>query len=477
MFTTEYDRDAFIKSAVEEVFEKTLTAIDDVHLKQTFHVLAAVVDSLPGAASPSSDKLNDSHSDSEPTCRLHSSVSQGYMGVAYSILPLDSLISSSKDEKEKGLSSQTQCSSVSFRFLVQAGTYPRSEPGDKDRSDGSNTILYEVQVPLANTIFQTGKEAAMFLTTWTKDPSTGIRRSHERDLTSVTVQYPFLLSRNPTFAASLVPLTAPRVIRTGMGNIVRTLAENDSHAQPMPASKELEEAVARFFRDRRLQPQQLSVWALIVPSVIQSQVSLRGPQNVNGKISPGPTEEDPDAYCWYLLRQGARLHRVLGGGGGWGKKAGLLSLDPSSSYAIESLNESSGMAFADESWYEDEIQALKNVTTTGDIIQFFTTLADHGTTTDVETNITDSESRRTDSGSMKVDFGVVPSSIDSPFRISPTELNHIEQKNVVFLPGRFGAFSERGLGLHISRGYPENEESKTTQTKVDVPFARFSMDH
>lgn len=104
----------------------------------------------------------------------------------------------------------------------------------------------------------------------------------------------------------LTPLTKPRKIAEGMGNILRAI-EGPEDGAGEGASLELESAVDKYLQslpEDADTPERVDVFARLTTQ----------------EPSPDVTE--------LLLYPGARMHRVLSGGGGWGSKAGLLSLDP-----------------------------------------------------------------------------------------------------------------------------------------------------
>ena len=106
-------------------------------------------------------------------------------------------------------------------------------------------------------------------------------------------------------------LTPPRQIEEGMGNILRQLATPPSAAGTQSrggASRELEVAVSAYMQ-----------------SLPAGQAGA-GAVQVYARLTPQQPAATSPAEL--LLYPGARLHRVLSGGGGWGNKAGLLALDP-----------------------------------------------------------------------------------------------------------------------------------------------------
>ncbi|KAF8420360.1 hypothetical protein EV426DRAFT_719308 [Tirmania nivea] len=109
----------------------------------------------------------------------------------------------------------------------------------------------------------------------------------------------------------LIPLTSPRLVLHYAGNILRGLSSLENPNIGIPASRELESAVDRYLKENPqiLPGKKLDIFALITPPGRKAAVGAEG-------INP------------WNLRSGQKLRRVLSGGGGWGKKMGLLSIDP-----------------------------------------------------------------------------------------------------------------------------------------------------
>lgn len=109
-------------------------------------------------------------------------------------------------------------------------------------------------------------------------------------------------------------LTPPRKVTAGMGNILRAIESVDGESKSTGASRELEKAFTDYTAslpadDTR---EKLDVFARLTAT------------------KPAPSSE-------LLLAPGARIHRVLSGGGGWGSKAGLLSLDPQGETEVDAF--------------------------------------------------------------------------------------------------------------------------------------------
>lgn len=171
------------------------------------------------------------------------------------------------------------------------------------------------QIPPANTLFVNGQKHTMTLDIW--ESYKGARFEFEDRKALSQIELPLLIryeqDRTPRLSASLVPITKPAVITTSMGNIIREITRQDD-AQTMSASFELEQLVPTMVKNKdQEQPGlELRVFAAIFPP------------SSNSPFSTGVASN----HLLTMFRHGGRLHRVTSGGGGWGKKAGLLSLEP-----------------------------------------------------------------------------------------------------------------------------------------------------
>ncbi|KAL8871521.1 MAG: hypothetical protein Q9174_002664 [Haloplaca sp. 1 TL-2023] len=103
-------------------------------------------------------------------------------------------------------------------------------------------------------------------------------------------------------------ITKPRTVAAAMGNVVRRFYIVGASGPDEPASKELEDSVVQLFSDRGDDIQRVSIWALVEKPTMPPPMKSHGMRQ--------------------LILKGRHLHRVLSGGGGWGNKQGLLSLDP-----------------------------------------------------------------------------------------------------------------------------------------------------
>ncbi|SPQ18706.1 f0b34f14-72c6-4337-9395-86dfa5e5da3c [Thermothielavioides terrestris] len=200
-------------------------------------------------------------------------------------------------------------------------------------------------VPLANTLFSNGRPHALFVSRWrSSNPQEPPRlleklpKSSQRILLSAA-DTGLQESSSSAVLSHLVPVTAPRRITRGLGNILREVQKDGSEAQP--ASTELEDVIPRLLEARRKalgdadgqdHPSgPIDVWALLIPSSYADKSRLIVPdwdwsnyhaddEIKTARILAGNMDR--------FLGGGCQLRKVLSGGGGWGAKRGMLSLDP-----------------------------------------------------------------------------------------------------------------------------------------------------
>lgn len=146
---------------------------------------------------------------------------------------------------------------------------------------------HEVQLPLSQTVFTTGMVSTLIHRTFAVDVHGGpLKLLDEQRLESQTLQLPALPASLgvQSITMPLVPLTRFRTINYVMGNIIRKLSSKPADMlkasrkgaihqtrgsevadDSMPASEELEKSVSRYFEELGLQPETVSVWALVMP--------------------------------------------------------------------------------------------------------------------------------------------------------------------------------------------------------------------
>ncbi|KAL8408769.1 hypothetical protein RB594_007276 [Gaeumannomyces avenae] len=262
-------------------------------------------------------------------------------------------------------------------------------------------------------------------------------------------------------SVSLFPLTVPRRITAGLGNIVRQVeAAGGPEEQPQPASLELEAAMHGIIATRsRLLPEvpvPNRTWALVVPPNSPSlEYFVKFPVFLDSTIES--EHQRADAFARHfskVLADGGRLHRVLSGGGGWGLKRGLLAIDPETTYC--SVSESRDLENFIAS-FGDEITA-DSVVAPGSYILFL-----------VEPMPLPSIRSGNEVGQN------LPSLV---FGTAPAQIGSDEETEHAPLPaqlaaGHFGALSSIGAFLRLESGAgseaARGSRPHTTLTKVDVP--------
>lgn len=377
----------------------------------------------------------------------------------------------------------------------------------------SPVVEYELQLPLSQTVFTTGLVSTMIHREYAMEPTRRLLKLvNEQNLESQTLQLPATSENLGThsIAMPLVPLTPFRKINYVMGNIIRKLSSQPTamlqalpaseikQTEPpeaadsdMPASQELEDSVSRYFEALDLQPETVSVWALVMPRPARNTKKLQRLcvdrlLSADDKAITSAWHSESEAATLMaratnnairlMTPNGARLIKVLSGGGGWGKKAGLLSLDPDVQYSTRELRQDEGWTFDfdgvdDGSGATAEAQrnqALGQIVKEGESIMFLLApklgnLPDSAQEHDVSTNqrIQDNNLSKL----LDLTFGAIPSSID----LVPQDVASDADVAVVHhYPGRFGMLSEGGLALTVKK-----TQGTTGQTKLDVPFGKF----
>ncbi|KAK7417200.1 hypothetical protein QQZ08_011723 [Neonectria magnoliae] len=227
-------------------------------------------------------------------------------------------------------------------------------------------------IPLANTTFLNHRTSTLLTSRF--DLSQGSPRLDERiekhwQQITLPLEKQLQSVKDLGLWTPLVPLTHPRVVTESFGNIVRRVSVND---ESTPASNELEPAVDELHNKKSYLVQQSSmgVWAMITPP-LYSQTGT----DPSGACDPDPAatyDENHSATelmastssrLQGLYEQGGRLYQILSGGGGWGAKKGLLSLDPQRTH----------FSLSEEEEMQRFIQAMDggNFVPVGSMIQFF----------------------------------------------------------------------------------------------------------
>ncbi|KAI7162305.1 FAD dependent oxidoreductase [Hortaea werneckii] len=398
-------------------------------------------------------------------------------------------IPSKKDLKggREGLAYMLQHNSEPLDTAAQTPLSPSAQkPGSISFELPSNTERpqhYTVQLPLAHTVFFSGMVSTLVHSRYTSENGTPVVQS-QKNLERETLCVP-LDSKYNTFHQNvpLIPLTPLRTVRHHMGNIIRTLSTPTGPGAPtneasteQAASTELEAAVTGYFEAKNIPPEPVNVWAVIVPGafdklaradfMIQKSVRRLTKEAITKFWKGEDSFKSTNFYLMNSMRvNGARLVKVLSGGGGWGKKAGLLSLDPDSMYSNRELRSDDGWKFNFEDESEDaaekqQKEALGEIVKEGEQIMFMLGPVDN--------SYQDKRAQESvDQADRAALFGVIPSSIDT----IPTEQKDSKSVDAVSLEQNFfGALSEGGMAVTIRQ--PEKPD---LQSKVDVPYGHIRL--
>ncbi|KAF3022684.1 hypothetical protein E8E15_002130 [Penicillium rubens] len=391
--------------------------------KDTLYAVTAVVDALPNTTSE-----GPNFSESEGLSLL----AVGQAGVHAKAAPARLIRSSASEE-----------TNLLFSFQTEAIGQP----------------AHEVGLRLANTIFVNGRETTIFGTRWLWDKSSNryvLDKSADFTSCMVTASSQAV---DTALELPLHPVTERRRVMTSMGNILRQLAKSTDvrSMDTMPASSELEKELPRYIAEHNIIDQRVSVWALVEKP--QLEVAGAGSSTHDRLIKS--------------LHQGGKLHRVMSGGGGWGKKQGLLSLDPEICFS-ETVKRDDLVALSqifdpdttqldtlpsiDKGITVDDLSLLSQVATAGDYIQFFVSVEPTGAQSKVSSDHDSQEEP------ISYHFGMVA----DPMEIE-THVTNEDSNGIISLPRTFGALSEKA----ISYSQPIKAEMESEScTKLDIPGSR-----
>lgn len=444
------DEDPFMPTLLSKIFPKSKP-------ESQFDIVAAVVDRIPypSDALPLPDVVNGVE---------HRAGFEGVsVAVSFSDIAAPGLWSRRNDEEGSGATTALQRPALSFRFPcapsdICSGTAPGPVP---------SKVWRVVQLPVANTLFHNGQLSTMFATRWARaknpTPQNAYVRTGKINLAQQTLNMAGLLSNSPSkYAGKLVlglqPITIPRVIASGLGNIIRELCVEGKSKETMPASEELEIAISREIENSQTPDQRPAVWALITP---------RGSAMDDAQIL------NYDAAYW--IERGGRLHRILSGGGGWGVKKGLLALAPEINFNSPGL-ETYG-AFENGQTTE---QALEGIFKPGDIITFLLSAHSEKSPPEEPHETPAPETRNWSCRPRSsVYFGCAPSTVDH----TPNQNTATGKKkppfDTIFIKRHFGMLSEQGMNIHDEIEAPADsiqQPAMIVHTKIDNPLAYFLIE-
>ncbi|KAI5303846.1 hypothetical protein KEM56_007131, partial [Ascosphaera pollenicola] len=228
---------------------------------------------------------------------------------------------------------------------------------------GSRMLQQQIGIRLANTLFVNGMPHTLLASQWLFQGNEKPKILDEIALSNCRI----LATQDASTLKShlaLMPVTAPRTVAGCVGNILSKLHRTGSETIAEPASLELERIFPEYLEQHGLKSANVGVWALVRPREMETSL-------------------DMDTS----LESGARLFRVMSGGGGWGNKQGLLSLDPECDLSSKSFYDDSSMgldvAFSTHEAQEQDLPplpsffgdkgfpSLGNTVSEGQTVQFF----------------------------------------------------------------------------------------------------------
>jgi hypothetical protein len=462
----------------KHVIEQALTRIfplptTHAHQKEAARLVAAVVDRLPRPSALDESTVGDI----------------GAEGIALRLIHDATTISNPHVSKDSR-TTLYQNSAPFISFQLDARSTPEN-------------MRPTVQLPLANTIFQNGLPSTLIYRkyTVTKDGQSLVQM-YEQLCDSHRVHLPRDDGRTDQLALSvpLVPLTSARSVVACMGNIVRRLSANsgltpeDSAKESILASHELEQSVTDYHKARGLSPRAVSVWALVIPEKtftggLAMAAKTLGERDLSA-LWKSASSHDPDTSrpnILTLLQHGARLHKVLSGGGGWGKKAGLLSLDPDTGYGeqpsaqtytpgqhstiLSDQGDSSFLLHLDRV-FSGEPEDLRKIVNKGDYLQFYISPPASSEKSSSDSHLQSDLFEPSSASPRTAEFGAIPSTVDD---MPSVQQGSIKNKRIQVYPNHFGALSETGMAIFFGTSSPNGKgitPAADPATKVDVPFSR-----
>lgn len=304
-----------------------------------------------------------------------------------------------------------------------------------------------LDLPLANTVFLNGRTSTLHAQRWAVNPNPGSEAWLSRERHKLLDRQTILLfpSTNITHTPHMEmpaysPLTPPRVIESSMGNIIRNFRATKSdinYPTPIPASADIEKTLPNWTCDPKAH---LEVWAQVIPHERWSGL----PQLLGGS-------SDVD--------QGYRFHKVLSGGGGWGNKLGLISLDPETSFG--STKEQ--VVFGDgEDPEAEQRRALGEVVRPGDVVRFLA--FKH-----IPASNSNRSPKQSDLVGTSVRIGSIPSQRYESLQQPVPQSGEADDSGYFVDCGHFGALSETGLSMHVQVSTEEGNQPLETVVQTKLP--------
>ena len=378
-------------------------------------VLIAVVDRIP--------RVDSTSNRSYPP--PHDVVNEGSEGISVAVL--DSEVAAPDLWSPREMSTERDSMTIeqrcSISFALRDSRHPKK--------------LEKFQLPVANTLFLNGKTSTLVAQHWVQHSSNNENPRFEfveqKSLPEQVLNMTFGIAPNDvgmqlSLRCHLERITTPRTVSASVGNIIQKISlrsENpleEDVPEDAPASQELEVAIQQSIRDGKMSNQHAEVWALLSPQGKRYHDKMR--------------QEGFYAGC--------QLRKVLSGGGGWGVKQGLLSLDPDSDYKslVEQPEATSFPILAEDE--NREIKMFENIVRPGDSITFYANKIH-----DVAFMGPDASSRHKSLPYHLFQFGTIPSTMDATQAAVSPKTNPKTRAQAVFINKHFGVLSEQGMSFEV----------------------------
>lgn len=377
------------------------------------HVLVGVVDGIP--------ELSPRPSGDQPQALMRRPNLE-VEGISVAVLDLPDAAPNLWSPKD----TQTDTAAVSAR-----------QPGTLSFAVRTAASSKTFQLPLATTLFLNGRISTLTAERWQLGSTGRWNLLDEKLLPSQTLNLSYGDTASPDpeprqYSSLLKQITSPRTIVAAFGNVVRRVAAPERNSEAVPASKELETAIQAYVENiGELTPQKPEVWALITPK----------------GVNPGhSTDRDRQSGISDLqIQKGCRLHKVLSGGGGWGARQGLISLDPDSDYDTK----------AEQAQYDfdrdlggdgEKLRDLQSIVKPGDVIVFYVNdtnglFAEQSPGQDIPP---------IQPGHQTLQFGTLPTNVDTLATTPMTTEKATSHKEFTKVLNHFGMLSRHGMSYQVS---------------------------
>jgi len=321
---------------------------------------------------------------------------------------------------------------------------------------GLEASLSTVKLPVANTLFENERPNTFIHSIWNRSHGS-LEMVDGADITSVSVDFPETEDTRQLVSALTIPyseLTATRKIEEGLGNVIRSISDPTSQ-RVMPASAELQRELTTGVAHKG------QIFSIVMPPELYHSIkskirSIIATDDIEINDSHHMMEMEMESMIIFddllaHIQHGACVRRVVGGGGEWGDRASLVTLEPTGPFDMNTSLES------DEDISMSYIQRLNSasIAPAGHYIQFY--IAD-------------------------LDRGLLSDSPDTPL----LKLGCISGDSMIQLPdqaihsftyGTFGGLSSLAIGIDIPLSMTSNEAltRRVQSTHVDIHGTIFTL--